>query len=157
MNFVLVYLHTTCKTWATVILIIISIPSPRHTFIPGLKLSFSANPSHSSLSFYSSGLTTCIPQTYTATSKHTRFYFLVFLFYAFQLSFQCGRLSWLMSAFERMLKQHLVSYISYRITASLSLLQYIPRSTACRVLINHISKLWTKFTQTDRQIYPLQH
>ena len=32
----------------TFILIIISIPSPPHSFIPGLKLSFSANPSHRS-------------------------------------------------------------------------------------------------------------
>jgi len=40
----------------TVILIIISIPSPTHSFIPGLKPSFYANPSHRSLSFSSSGL-----------------------------------------------------------------------------------------------------
>ena len=31
-------------------------PSPTHSFIPGLKPSFSANPSHCSLSFSSSGL-----------------------------------------------------------------------------------------------------
>ena len=42
----------------TVIFIIISFPSPTHSFIPGLKHSFSANPSHCSLSFSSSGLTT---------------------------------------------------------------------------------------------------
>ena len=42
----------------TVILIIISFPSPTHSFTPGLKPSFSANPSHCSLSFSSSGLTT---------------------------------------------------------------------------------------------------
>ena len=42
----------------TVILIIIGIPSPTHSFIPGLKPSFSANPSLRSLSFSSSGLTT---------------------------------------------------------------------------------------------------
>jgi len=35
----------------TVILIIISIPSPTHCFIPGLKFPFSANPFHCSLSF----------------------------------------------------------------------------------------------------------
>ena len=35
----------------TFILIIISIPSPRQSFIPGLKHSFSANPSHRSLPF----------------------------------------------------------------------------------------------------------
>jgi len=44
----------------TVILIIISFPSPTHSFIPGLKPSFSANRAHRSLSF-SSGLTTWIP------------------------------------------------------------------------------------------------
>jgi len=47
----------------TVILIIIGIPSPTHSFIPGLKPSFSANLSHHSLSFFSSGLTAWIPQT----------------------------------------------------------------------------------------------
>jgi len=47
----------------TVTLIIISIPSPPHSFIPVLKPSFSANLSHCSLSFFSSGLTTWIPQT----------------------------------------------------------------------------------------------
>ena len=34
----------------------IGIPSPTHSFIPGLKPSFSANPSHCSLSFSSSAL-----------------------------------------------------------------------------------------------------
>jgi len=33
------------------LLIIISIPSPHHSFIPGLKPSFFANPSHRSLPF----------------------------------------------------------------------------------------------------------
>ena len=42
----------------TVILINISFPSPTHSFIPGLKPSFSANPSQCSLSFSTSGLTT---------------------------------------------------------------------------------------------------
>ena len=41
----------------TVILIIISFPSPTHPFITGLKPAFSANSSHHSLSFSSSGLT----------------------------------------------------------------------------------------------------
>jgi len=31
---------------AVILIIIISFPSPTHSFIPGLKLSFSANPSH---------------------------------------------------------------------------------------------------------------
>jgi len=36
----------------TFILIIISIPSPAHSFIPDLKPSFSANPPHRSLPFF---------------------------------------------------------------------------------------------------------
>jgi len=47
----------------TVILIIISFPSPTLSFIPDSKTSFFANPSHCSLSFSSPGLTTSIPQT----------------------------------------------------------------------------------------------
>jgi len=58
--------HLTAESYTvvmlqTVIFIIISFPSPTHSFIPGLKPSFSANPSHRSLSFSSSGLTTWIP------------------------------------------------------------------------------------------------
>jgi len=60
------------------IIIIISFPSPTHCFIPGLKPFFSANPFHRSLSFSSSDL-----PDFTVTSEHTRFYFLVFLFYTF--------------------------------------------------------------------------
>ena len=44
------------------VILIISFPSPTHSFILGLKPPFSANPSHCSLSFSSSGLTTLIPQ-----------------------------------------------------------------------------------------------
>jgi len=64
-----------------ILIIIINFPSPAHSFILGLKPFFSANPSHRSLSFSSSGLTTRIPQTLTATTEHIRFYFLVFLFF----------------------------------------------------------------------------
>jgi len=39
----------------------ISFPSPTHSFVSGLKPSFSANPSHRSLFFSFSGLTTWIP------------------------------------------------------------------------------------------------
>ena len=46
----------------TVVLIITSFPSNTHSFILGLKPSFSANPSHCSLSFSSSGLTTRFPR-----------------------------------------------------------------------------------------------
>ena len=69
----------------TVILIIISFPSrPTLSFTPDLNPSFSANPSHCSLSFFSSFRTNyMIPQTFTVTSEHIRFYFLVFLFYIF--------------------------------------------------------------------------
>jgi len=49
-------IRTHCKavklTLPTVILIIIGIPSPTNSFISGLKTSFSANPSHCSLSFF---------------------------------------------------------------------------------------------------------
>ena len=57
----------------TVMLIIISFPSPTHSVISGLKPSHSANPSHCSLSFSSSGLTTWIPQTLTVTFQHIRY------------------------------------------------------------------------------------
>jgi len=46
--------HVTVESYTVVMLltfILISIPSPTHSFIPGLKPSFSANPSHRSLSF----------------------------------------------------------------------------------------------------------
>jgi len=39
------------RQFAPICIIIISIPSPIHSFILGLKPSFSANPSHSSLPF----------------------------------------------------------------------------------------------------------
>jgi len=52
----------------TVKLTSISFSSPIHSFIPGLKPSFSANPSHRCLSFSSSGLSAWIPQTFTVTS-----------------------------------------------------------------------------------------
>jgi len=70
----------------TVILIIISFPSPTHSFTPGLKPSFSANPSHRSLSFFFFRTDYMIPQTFTVTSdEHIRFYFLLFLFLHFSL------------------------------------------------------------------------
>jgi len=61
----------------TVILIIISFPSPTHSFIPP-KTSFSANPSHRCLSFSSSGLTTWIPQTVYCLLSISIFTFLLF-------------------------------------------------------------------------------
>ena len=96
------------STWSfmplTATLIIISFSSPTLSFIPDLKLSFSANLSHCSLSFFFFSTDYIIPQTFTVTSSISCFYFSVFLFYNFQLSFPCSRLSRLMSAFERMLK-----------------------------------------------------
>jgi len=50
-----------------------------HSFIPGLKPSFSANPSHCSLFF--SGLTPQISWTGSDTSELIRFYFLVFFLF----------------------------------------------------------------------------
>ena len=53
---------------------VISIPSPTHSFIPGLKPSSSGNFFHRSLSFSSSGLITWIPGIlFTDTSEHIRF------------------------------------------------------------------------------------
>ena len=63
----------------TFILITISIPSPPHSFIPDLKPSFSANPSHCSLSFSSSGLTPWIPWTFYG-------YFWAYTFFTFYFS-----------------------------------------------------------------------
>jgi len=59
----------------TIILIIISFPSPTHSFIPGLNLPFSKSFPDRSPSFSSSELTTWIPHTFSVTSEHTRFYF----------------------------------------------------------------------------------
>ena len=67
----------------TVILIIISFPSPTHSFIPGLKPSFFANPSHRSLSFFLQEGLHGFPRLFAVTSEHIRFYFLIFLFYTF--------------------------------------------------------------------------
>jgi len=63
--------------------VILSFLSPTLSFIPDLKPSFSANPSHYSLSFFFFMTDYTIPQTFTVTSEDIRFYFLVFLFYTF--------------------------------------------------------------------------
>jgi len=65
----------------TVILIIISFLSPSLCFIPDFKPSFSANPSHCSLSFFFFKTDYMIPQTFTVTPEHIRFYFLLVLFF----------------------------------------------------------------------------
>jgi len=53
---------------------IISIPSPPHSFIPGLKPSFFANPSHHSLPFLLQDLLHGFPRLFTYTSDHIRFF-----------------------------------------------------------------------------------
>jgi len=80
----------------TVILIIIGIPSPTHSFTLGLIPSFSPNPSHRSLSFsffrfhYMDS-----PRLLTVTSEHIRLYlFIFFLFYTFSSRFRAvGKLT----------------------------------------------------------------
>ena len=83
----------------TVILIIISFPSPTHSFIPGLKFSFSANPSHHSLSFSSSGLTTWIPPDFCCYFWPYPFYFLVSVLHFLVVVSDFPWLNWLMSVF----------------------------------------------------------
>jgi len=53
--------------------IIVSILSPPHSFISGLKLSFSSNPSHCSLSFLFQVWLHGFPGLFTDTSEHVRF------------------------------------------------------------------------------------
>ena len=77
-----------------------------------------------------------IPQTFTVTSSIGCFYFLVFLFYNFQLSSPCGRLSRLMLAFERTLKQHLISYRIVIIKR-----RYYPRSHRLHVNVKGFNDL----------------
>ena len=103
--------HLTVESYTVVmlltfILIIISIPSPPHSFIPDLKPSFSAYPPHHSLPFFfRTDYIHGFPRLFTVTSEHIRFLLYSFsLFLHFQLSVPCGKLSRLMSAFERTLK-----------------------------------------------------
>ena len=56
-------------------------PSP-HSFIPGLKLSFSANSSQRSLPFLLHDWLDGFPRLFTDTSELIRFYFLLFLFFS---------------------------------------------------------------------------
>jgi len=67
-----------------------NISFPLHTlsFIPDLKPPFSANPSYCKSFllqpfFFFFRTDYMIPQTFTVTAEHIRFYFLVFLFYTF--------------------------------------------------------------------------
>jgi len=54
-------------------IIISSIPSPPHFFIPGLTPSFSASPSHRSLPFLLQDWLSGFPRLFTDTSEHMRF------------------------------------------------------------------------------------
>jgi len=68
-------------------LLLFGIPSRTHSFIPGLKRTFSANPSQSIKAqpflFLLQDLLHGFPRLFTVTSEHIRLYFLVFLFYTF--------------------------------------------------------------------------
>jgi len=80
--------HLTVESYTVVmlltfILIISSIPSPHHSFIPELKPSFSANPFHHSLPFLLQDLLHIFPGLFTDTSENIRFLiFSVFHFFA---------------------------------------------------------------------------
>jgi len=71
--------HKVCRTLSNFI------PSPTHSFIPGLKPSFSANPSHCSPSFLLlKYLLRGFPGLFTVISEHICFVlFVVFCFYTF--------------------------------------------------------------------------
>jgi len=66
----------------TFILIILSIPSPPHSFIPGLNLFFSANPTHRSLLFLLHDLLRGFPGLFADTSEHSRFLLLTFFLFS---------------------------------------------------------------------------
>ena len=53
-------------------------PSPFHSFITGLKPSFSANPFHRSLPFFIQDWLHGFPRLFTDISEHVRFYFFIF-------------------------------------------------------------------------------
>ena len=63
-------------------LLLFSIPSPTHSFFPGLKPSFSANPSHCSPSFLLlTYLLRVFPGLFTVISGHICFLLLVFFLF----------------------------------------------------------------------------
>jgi len=86
----------------TFILIITSIPSPHHSFIPGLKPSFSAIPPDRSLPYLlqtdSTDFPDCLP-----TSDNIRFLLFSFSVLYFSVVGSVRQIK-LMSAFEQMLK-----------------------------------------------------
>jgi len=68
----------------TFIFIIITIPSPPHSFIPGLKPSFSANPSQHSIPFFRTDYIDSLG-LFTYTSEHIRFSLFSFSVFHFLL------------------------------------------------------------------------
>jgi len=62
---------------------------------------FQQHPSHRRLPFLLQDWLHGFSGLFTDTSEHIRFYFLVLLFSTSRVLVPCGRLSWLMSAFER--------------------------------------------------------
>jgi len=81
--------HLTVESYTVVVLltfiIIISIPSPRHSFIPDLNLPFlQILPTVAFLSSRLYGF----PRLFIVTSEHAGLYFLVFLFYTFSCRFR---------------------------------------------------------------------
>ena len=106
------YMEATCLL--RLLLTIIWWP-PTHSFTPGLKPSFSANPPHCSPSFLLLKYSLHgFPGLFSVISEHICFLLLVFsVFTRFGCRFRaCGRLSWLMLAFERTLiiASRIVSY-----------------------------------------------
>ena len=79
-------------------------PSPLHSFIPGLKPSFSVNPSHRTFLFLYRTDSTDYPDCFPILLSIS--IFLLFSFSVFRVLdlVPCGRLSWLMSAFDRTLQ-----------------------------------------------------
>ena len=74
--------YTVIMPLMLILIIIISIPSNPHSFIPGLKPSFSENPSHRSLPYLLQDWLHGFPGLFTDT-EHTRFLLLIFLFFHF--------------------------------------------------------------------------
>ena len=81
--------HFTVESYTVIIcqqsyLLLFGIPSPTHSFIPGLKPPFSANPSHRSPSFFFFAIHYMdSPRLFIVTYEHIRRYFLAVLFYTF--------------------------------------------------------------------------
>ena len=80
--------HLTVESYTVIIcqqsyLLLFGIPSPTHSFIPGLKPFFSPNPSYRSLPFLLQDSLHGFPRLLTVTTEHICLYFLVYLFLHF--------------------------------------------------------------------------